>query len=90
MGHTGYLAEKLGVRDERMAFLTPDYMLALQTTHIPLGQVSGHLKLAGIVTSLKMLHRRAAPAGDASCRWPFWASTLTRVSTASWVTRKRA
>jgi 4-hydroxythreonine-4-phosphate dehydrogenase len=57
VGHTGYLAEKLGVRDERMAFLTPDYMLALQTTHIPLGQVSGHLKLAGIVTSLKMLQQ---------------------------------
>jgi len=29
----------------------------LQTTHIPLGQVSGHLKLAGIVTSLKMLQQ---------------------------------
>jgi len=57
VGHTGYLAEKLGVRDERMAFLTPDYLLALQTTHIPLGQVSGHLKLAGIVTSLKMLQQ---------------------------------
>ena len=57
VGHTGYLAEKLGARDERMAFLTPDYLLALQTTHIPLGQVSGHLKLAGIVTSLKMLQQ---------------------------------
>jgi 4-hydroxythreonine-4-phosphate dehydrogenase len=63
VGHTGYLAEKLGVRDERMAFLTPDYLLALQTTHIPLGQVSGHLTLAGLLTSLKML----AQAGRA--RW---------------------
>ena len=63
VGHTGYLAEKLGARDERMAFLTPDYLLALQTTHIPLCQVSGHLKPAGIVTSLKML----AQAGRA--RW---------------------
>jgi 4-hydroxythreonine-4-phosphate dehydrogenase len=57
VGHTGYLAEKLGARDERMAFLTPDYLLALQTTHIPLCQVSGHLKLAGLVTSLKMLEQ---------------------------------
>ena len=57
VGHTGYLAEKLGVRDERMAFLTPDYLLALQTTHIPLYQVSAQLKLAGIVTSLKMLQQ---------------------------------
>ncbi|HJX62525.1 MAG TPA: 4-hydroxythreonine-4-phosphate dehydrogenase PdxA [Polyangia bacterium] len=63
VGHTGYLAKKLGARDERMAFLTPDYLLALQTTHIPLCQVSGHLKPAGIVTSLKML----AQAGRA--RW---------------------
>jgi len=63
VGHTGYLAEKLGARNERMAFLTPDYLLALQTTHIPLCQVSGQLKLAGIVTSIKML----AQAGRA--RW---------------------
>ncbi|MGO9290654.1 MAG: 4-hydroxythreonine-4-phosphate dehydrogenase PdxA [Polyangia bacterium] len=63
VGHTGYLAEKLGVRDERMAFLTPDYLLALQTTHIPLAQVSGHLTTAGLVKSIEML----AQAGRA--RW---------------------
>ncbi len=63
VGHTGYLAEKLGARDERMAFLTPAYLLALQTTHIPLCQVSGQLTVAGLVTSLKML----AKAGRA--RW---------------------
>ena len=57
VGHTGYLAEKLGAPDERMAFLTPDYLLALQTTHIPLCQVSGKLKVAGLVTSLQMLER---------------------------------
>jgi len=57
VGHTGYLAEKLGARNERMAFLTPDYLLALQTTHIPLCQVSAQLKCAGIVTSLKMLQQ---------------------------------
>ena len=55
VGHTGYLAEKLGARHERMAFLTPAYLLALQTTHIPLAEVSGHLTVAGLLTSLKML-----------------------------------
>jgi 4-hydroxythreonine-4-phosphate dehydrogenase len=55
VGHTGYLAEKLGARHERMAFLTPDYLLALQTTHIPLSHVSGQLKPAALLTSLKML-----------------------------------
>jgi 4-hydroxythreonine-4-phosphate dehydrogenase len=55
VGHTGYLAEKLGARAERMAFLTPAYLLALQTTHIPLCQVSGHLTVAGLLTSLRML-----------------------------------
>jgi 4-hydroxythreonine-4-phosphate dehydrogenase len=57
VGHTGYLAEKLGVRDERMAFLTPDYLLALQTTHIPLSHVSGKLTVAGLLTSLQMLEQ---------------------------------
>jgi 4-hydroxythreonine-4-phosphate dehydrogenase len=56
VGHTGYLAEKLGARHERMAFLTPEYLLALQTTHIPLAQVSSQLKPAALLTSLKMLH----------------------------------
>jgi 4-hydroxythreonine-4-phosphate dehydrogenase len=55
VGHTGYLAEKLGVHDERMAFLTPDYILALQTTHVPLADVSKNLSVAGIATTLAML-----------------------------------
>jgi 4-hydroxythreonine-4-phosphate dehydrogenase len=57
LGHTGYLAEKLGVTDERMAFLTPDYLLALQTTHIPLRDVAGQLSVGGLTTSLDMLAR---------------------------------
>jgi 4-hydroxythreonine-4-phosphate dehydrogenase len=55
LGHTGYLAEKLGARDERMAFLTPEYLLALQTTHIALGEVPQHIKPAPLLTSLRML-----------------------------------
>jgi len=55
VGHTGYLAEKLGARNERMAFLTPDYLLALQTTHIPLADVSRQIKPAALLTSLRML-----------------------------------
>ncbi|MBN2577027.1 MAG: 4-hydroxythreonine-4-phosphate dehydrogenase PdxA [Deltaproteobacteria bacterium] len=55
VGHTGYLAEQLGVRDERMAFLTPEYLLALQTTHVPLADVARSLTRAGIVTTIAML-----------------------------------
>lgn len=55
VGHTGYLAEELGVHDERMAFLTPEYILALQTTHIPLADVSKNLTQQGIATTLAML-----------------------------------
>jgi 4-hydroxythreonine-4-phosphate dehydrogenase len=55
VGHTGYLAEQLGVHDERMAFLTPEYLLALQTTHIPLADVSKNLTAAGIATTISML-----------------------------------
>ena len=55
VGHTGYLAEELGVHDERMAFLTPAYLLALQTTHIPLVDVAKNLSQQGIATTIAML-----------------------------------
>ncbi|HEY5284185.1 MAG TPA: 4-hydroxythreonine-4-phosphate dehydrogenase PdxA [Polyangia bacterium] len=55
VGHTGYLAEELGVHDERMAFLTPDYLLALQTTHVPLADVAKNLSKTGIATTIGML-----------------------------------
>jgi 4-hydroxythreonine-4-phosphate dehydrogenase len=55
VGHTGYLAEELGVHDERMAFLTPEYILALQTTHIPLADVAKNLTQRGIATTIAML-----------------------------------
>jgi 4-hydroxythreonine-4-phosphate dehydrogenase len=55
VGHTGYLAEELGVHDERMAFLTPEYILALQTTHIPLADVSKTLSTTSIATTITML-----------------------------------
>jgi 4-hydroxythreonine-4-phosphate dehydrogenase len=55
VGHTGYLASALGVRDERMAFLTPEYLLALQTTHIPLADVAKTLTVSGIATTIAML-----------------------------------
>jgi 4-hydroxythreonine-4-phosphate dehydrogenase len=55
VGHTGYLAEKLGVKEERMAFFTPDYLLVLQTTHVPLAEVSHKLSRSGIATTIAML-----------------------------------
>ena len=62
LGHTGYLAEKLGAADERMAFLTPDYLMALQTTHLPLREVAARLTVAGMATSLGMLVRAGLAA----------------------------
>ena len=55
VGHTGYLAEQLGVTEERMAFFTPDYLLVLQTTHVPLAEVSKHLSRSSIATTIAML-----------------------------------
>jgi len=55
VGHTGYLAEQLSVHDERMAFLTPEYILALQTTHLPLADVAKSLSAARIATTIAML-----------------------------------
>ena len=55
VGHTGYLADQLGVQEERMAFLTPGYFLALETTHIPLAEVPRKLSAARIATTIAML-----------------------------------
>jgi 4-hydroxythreonine-4-phosphate dehydrogenase len=55
LGHTGYLAAKLKAKNERMCFLTPDYLLALQTTHVPLRKVSEGLTRAGVAKSIAML-----------------------------------
>ncbi len=55
VGHTGYLAEKLGVTEERMAFFTPDYLLVLETTHIPLAEVPQRLSRSAIATTIAML-----------------------------------
>jgi len=55
VGHTGYLAEKLGVHNERMAFLTPEYLLALETTHVPLADVAKKLSRTSIATTIAML-----------------------------------
>ena len=55
VGHTGYLAEQLFVHDERMAFLTPEYILALETTHVPLADVAKSLSAARIATTIAML-----------------------------------
>jgi len=55
VGHTGYLAEQLGVRDERMAFLTPEYLLALQTTHVPLADVAKNLSQTSIAKTIGIL-----------------------------------
>ena len=55
LGHTGYLAEKLKAKAERMCFLTPDYLLALQTTHIPLRKVSERITKSGVAKTIAML-----------------------------------
>jgi 4-phospho-D-threonate 3-dehydrogenase / 4-phospho-D-erythronate 3-dehydrogenase len=55
VGHTGYLAEQLSVHDERMVFLTPEYILALETTHVPLADVSRNLSVPSIATTIAML-----------------------------------
>jgi 4-hydroxythreonine-4-phosphate dehydrogenase len=55
VGHTGYLAEQLSVHDERMAFLTPAYLLALETTHVPLADVPKNISVGSIATTIAML-----------------------------------
>src|ERR1017187_8941180 len=90
VGHTGYLAEELGVHDERMAFLTPEYLLALQTTHVPLVDVPGTSLSRASPPPSRCWPLPVANTTVASCRSPCSDSTHTRASTAFWVSKKIA
>lgn len=52
-GHTEYLAEKTGVKDQVMMMVSGDLRVSLMTGHIALKQVSQRLTVNGIVAKLK-------------------------------------
>ncbi|MEK6793397.1 MAG: 4-hydroxythreonine-4-phosphate dehydrogenase PdxA [Spirochaetota bacterium] len=54
-GHTEYLSEAFGAADTRMAFYTPDFILALETVHIPLSKVASSITAASVAKSLALI-----------------------------------
>lgn len=54
-GHTEYLAERCGVPRTCMLFVTSEYKIALQTTHIPLKQVSSAITSSALKATLVLL-----------------------------------
>jgi 4-hydroxythreonine-4-phosphate dehydrogenase len=54
-GHTGWLAERLGVQRVVMLFIAGAQRVALATVHVPLKEVSSSLSLEGLVNTLEIL-----------------------------------
>lgn len=55
-GHTGYLAQALGVENYAMLLISDELRVALATEHVPVTELGKHLTQKGIVTKLKVLH----------------------------------
>lgn len=55
-GHTEYLAALSGVKDVLMTFYTPEFILAMMTTHVPLKAVSSCITEARLTRVIEILH----------------------------------
>lgn len=55
LGHTEYLAQAFSAERVRMCFYTPDFLLALQTIHIPLKNVAQTITEQSVFESLTLL-----------------------------------
>jgi 4-hydroxythreonine-4-phosphate dehydrogenase len=56
LGHTGWLAERCGVKDPVMLFAAPGMRVALATVHIPLRAVGDQVTVDGLCRTLEVLH----------------------------------
>ncbi len=56
-GHTEYLADRCSIEKTVMLFVTPKHKIALQTTHLPLQQVSSAITKVSVIQTLTILHR---------------------------------
>lgn len=56
-GHTEFLAKLSGTDEFAMAFISPRLRVALLTTHIPLAEVSSHVKKSGLERLIRLVDR---------------------------------
>jgi 4-hydroxythreonine-4-phosphate dehydrogenase len=57
LGHTEYLAELAGIKDVLMTFYTPDCIVAMMTTHVPLKEVHQHITAHRLTKVIEILHQ---------------------------------
>ena len=57
LGHTEYLASLAGVQDVLMTFYTPEVIVAMATTHLPLTEVSHHITKHRLTRVIEILHQ---------------------------------
>lgn len=62
-GHTEMLAQLTGTEDYAMSFVAPNLRVALLTTHLPLTQVSAHVKKEPLEKLLRLVHRELQQLG---------------------------
>lgn len=55
-GHTEYFAKLAGAEDVLMSFYTPQIIVGLVTTHVPLGEVPQHLTAERCEKAITLLH----------------------------------
>lgn len=55
-GHTEYLATLAKIQDVLMTFYTPEFILAMTTTHVPLKDVASHITKARLTRVIEILH----------------------------------
>lgn len=55
-GHTGYIAEKLGVSEYEMILVSEELRVGLATEHVPLSEVSASLSVDKLVSKLNVLY----------------------------------
>ena len=55
-GHTEYLADRFGVKENMMLFVYREFRLTLVTAHLPLGKVADAISQARVLDKLRMLH----------------------------------
>ena len=67
-GHTEFLAALTQTDDFAMAFIAPRLRVALLTTHIPLTEVSSHVKQAALEKLIRLVNRELARYGFAAPR----------------------
>jgi 4-hydroxythreonine-4-phosphate dehydrogenase len=55
-GHTGYIADKFGVKDYEMILVSEELRVGLVTEHLPISQIASALSIEKIVSKINILY----------------------------------